>query len=211
MSNNEGKADHDKDEDDNDHDLARERDLLTSLIEKLKCKIDDSKDCNKLLDSSNKTLVDKLKREIKDFKNKNKCLESSNIHFKEANAELAKTNQLMFKDLKKFQVKLDRHHDVNYASKVEIDCAKDKGELISYKMSSEKSFNKYTRKINDLNQMISEMKKELTAHQETIFMMSKENKDQNYFYKTREDKELEIVIALENKIKVLDGIVYKTG
>ncbi|GJW92764.1 hypothetical protein Tco_0172436 [Tanacetum coccineum] len=112
----------DEDEDDNDHDLARERDLLASLIEKLKCEIDESKDHNKLLESSNKTLVDKLKSDIKDFKNKNKSLESSNNHFKEANTELAKNNQLMFKDLKKFQAELDRYHDVNYASKVEIDC-----------------------------------------------------------------------------------------
>ncbi|GJW42780.1 ribonuclease H-like domain-containing protein [Tanacetum coccineum] len=44
-----------------DYDLARERDLLASLIDKLKCEIDDSKNRNKLLESSNKTLVDKLK------------------------------------------------------------------------------------------------------------------------------------------------------
>nr|GEV55666.1 hypothetical protein [Tanacetum cinerariifolium] len=47
--------------DQNDDDLARERDLLASLIDKLKCEIDDSKNHNKLLKSSNKTLVDKLK------------------------------------------------------------------------------------------------------------------------------------------------------
>ncbi|GJX54626.1 hypothetical protein Tco_0282995 [Tanacetum coccineum] len=133
---------------DEDEDLARERDLIASLIEKLKCEIDESKDRNKLLESSNKTLVDKLKSEIKDFKNKNKCLESSNNHFKEANTKLAKNNQLMFKDLKKFQAKLDRYHDVNYASKVEIDCAKAKGELISYKFSLEKSINNILQKIN---------------------------------------------------------------
>ncbi|GJS74836.1 retrovirus-related pol polyprotein from transposon TNT 1-94 [Tanacetum coccineum] len=44
--------------------------------------------------------------------------------------ELSKTNQLMFKDLKKFQAELDKYHDVNYASKVAIDCAKAKGDLI---------------------------------------------------------------------------------
>ncbi|GJT99273.1 hypothetical protein Tco_0164755 [Tanacetum coccineum] len=89
MSNNGGEADQDDDDD-----LARERDLLASLIEKLKCEIDESKDRNKFL--------------------------------------------------KKFQAELDRYHDVNYASKVEIECAKAKGELISYRMSSEKSFNEYT-------------------------------------------------------------------
>ncbi|GJY41328.1 hypothetical protein Tco_0428598, partial [Tanacetum coccineum] len=38
-----------------DDDLARERALRASLIEKLKCEIDDSKNHNKLLESSNKT------------------------------------------------------------------------------------------------------------------------------------------------------------
>ncbi|GJY70109.1 hypothetical protein Tco_0473091 [Tanacetum coccineum] len=81
----------------------------------------------------------------------------------------------------------------------------------SHKMSSKKSFNDYTQKINDLNLTISEMTKELIAHQESISIMSQAKEDQKKFYKTREDKELEKVIALENKIKVLDDIVYKTG
>nr|GEZ89900.1 hypothetical protein [Tanacetum cinerariifolium] len=196
---------------DDDDDLDNERDLLASLIEKLKCEIDDSKNRNKFLKTSNKALVDKLKGKIEDFKTKNKSLESLNHHFKEANNELTKTNQLMFKDLKKFQAELDRYHDVKYASKVEIDCAKAKGDLMSYKTVSENSFNKYTQKINDLNQTISEMKKELFAHQETISIMSQEKAAQIKFYKTREDKEIDKVIALEIKVKVLDNIVYKTG
>nr|GEW49636.1 integrase, catalytic region, zinc finger, CCHC-type, peptidase aspartic, catalytic [Tanacetum cinerariifolium] len=122
MSNNRGQADQDKDDD-----LARERDLLASLIDKLKYEIDESKNHNKLLELSNKNLVDILKGEIEDCKTKNKSLESSNNYFKEANNELSKTNQLMFKDLKKFQAELYRYHDVNYVSKVEIDCAKAKG------------------------------------------------------------------------------------
>ncbi|GJS95986.1 retrovirus-related pol polyprotein from transposon TNT 1-94 [Tanacetum coccineum] len=124
--------DREQDDEDDTDDLAKERDLLASLIEKLKCEIYDSKNRNKFLESSNKALVDKLKGEIKDFKTKNKSLESSNNHFKEANNKLSKTNQLMFKDLKKFQVELDRYHDVNYASKVAIDCAKAKGDLMEY-------------------------------------------------------------------------------
>ncbi|GKC20174.1 hypothetical protein Tco_1022324 [Tanacetum coccineum] len=137
-------------------------------------------------------------------------LESSNNHFIEANNELSKTNQLMFKGLKKFQAELDRYHDVKYASKVAIDCAKAKVDLMSYKIESKKSSNEYTRKINDLNQTILDMKKELFAHQETIFIMSQEKEAQIKFYKTGEDKELDKVIALENKVKVLDDIVYKT-
>nr|GEW78704.1 hypothetical protein [Tanacetum cinerariifolium] len=102
---------------DDDDDLANERDLLASLIEKLKCKIGDSKNRIKFLETSNKALVDKLK----------------------------------------------------------------------------------------------EMKKELFAHQETISIMSQQKEAQIKFHKTCEDKELDKVIALENKVKVLDNIVYKTG
>ncbi|GKE62278.1 retrovirus-related pol polyprotein from transposon TNT 1-94 [Tanacetum coccineum] len=95
-------------ESDDTDELDQERDLLASLIDKLKCEIDDSKKCNKFLESSHKALVDKLK------------------------------------DLKKFQSVLDKYHDIK-------------------------------------------------------------------LYKTREDKELDKVIALENKVKVLNDIVYKTG
>nr|GEX07014.1 hypothetical protein [Tanacetum cinerariifolium] len=41
--------------------------------------------------------------------------------------------------------------------------------------------------------------------------MSQEKEAQKKFYKTREDKEIEKVIDLENKVKVLDDIVYKTS
>ncbi|GJY70691.1 reverse transcriptase domain-containing protein [Tanacetum coccineum] len=80
------------DEQDETDGLDKQRDLLASLIQKLKCEIEDRK---------------------------------------QANNELSKTNQLMFKDLKKFQAELDKYNDVNYASKVEIDCAKAKGDLMS--------------------------------------------------------------------------------
>nr|GEX85047.1 hypothetical protein [Tanacetum cinerariifolium] len=56
--------------DQDDDDLAKERDLLASLIDKLKCEIDDSKNHNKILESLNNTLVDKLKVKIEDFKTK---------------------------------------------------------------------------------------------------------------------------------------------
>ncbi|GJU19423.1 hypothetical protein Tco_1152765 [Tanacetum coccineum] len=102
-----------------DDNLARERDLLASLIEKLKCEINKSKNHNKFLESSNKTLVNKLKGEIEDFINKNKSLQSSNNHFKEANTKLAKNNQLMFKDLKKFQAELDSFVKPEFLKKVQ--------------------------------------------------------------------------------------------
>ncbi|GKE33464.1 hypothetical protein Tco_1452786 [Tanacetum coccineum] len=41
--------------------------------------------------------------------------------------------------------------------------------------------------------------------------MSQAKEAQIKLYKTREDKELDKVIALENKAKVLNDLVYKTG
>nr|GEZ01355.1 hypothetical protein [Tanacetum cinerariifolium] len=55
------------------------------------------------------------------------------------------------------------------------------------------------------------MKDKLSAHQETISILSQEKEAQIKLYKTREDTELDKIIALENKVKVLDNIVYKTG
>nr|GEW73209.1 hypothetical protein [Tanacetum cinerariifolium] len=111
------------DQNDDDNDLANERELIASLIEKLKCEIDDSKNCNKFLKTSNKILVEKLKGEIDDFKNKNKSLESSNNRFKEANNKLSKTNKLLYDDFKKSEAELARRDSMEYASKVELDCA----------------------------------------------------------------------------------------
>nr|GFA84889.1 hypothetical protein [Tanacetum cinerariifolium] len=55
------------------------------------------------------------------------------------------------------------------------------------------------------------MKKELLAHQEIISILSQLKEAQIKLYKTRKDKELDKVIALENKVKVLNNIVHKTG
>nr|GEZ76263.1 retrovirus-related Pol polyprotein from transposon TNT 1-94 [Tanacetum cinerariifolium] len=53
-------------------------------------------------------------------------------------------------------------------------------------------------------------KEKLCAHQETISILSQQKEAQLKLYKTCEDNELDKVIALENKVKVLDNIVYKT-
>nr|GEW68387.1 hypothetical protein [Tanacetum cinerariifolium] len=50
------------DQNDEDADLAKERGLLASLIEKLKCEIDETKNRNTILETSNKVLVEKLKK-----------------------------------------------------------------------------------------------------------------------------------------------------
>nr|GFA66510.1 hypothetical protein [Tanacetum cinerariifolium] len=117
------------DQNDDDNDLAKERELLASLIEKLKCEIDESKNRNKFLETSNKVLIEKLKGEIEDFKNKNKCLESSNNFFKEANNRLSETNNLLCVDYKKSEAELARRNSKEYASHMELECAKVRDEV----------------------------------------------------------------------------------
>nr|GFB59633.1 hypothetical protein [Tanacetum cinerariifolium] len=102
---------------DEDVDLAKERELLASLISKLKCEIDESKNRNTLLETSNKVLVEKLKSEIAYFKNKNKTLT-------EANNKLSKENDLLFADLMKSKAELKRRDSIEYATEMEFECAK---------------------------------------------------------------------------------------
>nr|GEY64471.1 hypothetical protein [Tanacetum cinerariifolium] len=200
------------DQNDDDNDLAKERELLASLIKKLKCEIDESKNHNKFLETSNKVLIEKLKceidesknhnkfletsnkvlienlkGEIEDFKTKNKSLESSNNFFKEANNKLSETNNLLYADYKKSGAELARRNSSEYASQMELECAKVRGDLLSYKMDYHKSCNKYTETINALNQTISKMKDKLFAHQETISILSKREEAQIKLYKTQED------------------------
>nr|GFB56226.1 hypothetical protein [Tanacetum cinerariifolium] len=192
------------DQNDEDVDLAEERELLASLIEKLKFEIDESKNRNTFLETSNKVLVEKLKSELEDFRNKNKSLT-------EANNKLSKENDLLFTDFMKSKAELKRRDSIEYATKMELECAKVKGDFLSYKMESQRSCNKYTQTINDLNQTISEMNNKLSAHQDTISVLKQQKDAQIKLYKSCEDKEIEKVIDLENKVKVLDNIVYKTG
>nr|GFA35792.1 integrase, catalytic region, zinc finger, CCHC-type, peptidase aspartic, catalytic [Tanacetum cinerariifolium] len=175
--------------------------------------IDQNDDDNDLAkeQTSNKVLIEKLKGEIEDFKTKNKSLESSNNFFKEANNKLSETNNLLYADYKNSEAELARCNSTEYVSQMELECAKVRGDLLSYKMDYHKSCNKYTETINALNQTISEMKNKLSAHQENISILSKQMEAQINLYKTREDKELDKVSELENKVKVLDNIVYKTG
>ncbi|GJR02818.1 hypothetical protein Tco_0525802 [Tanacetum coccineum] len=136
----------------------------------------DSKNRNKFLELSNKELVDKLKGEIEDFKTKNKSLESSNNHFKEANNKLSKTNQLMFKDLKKFQAELDKYNDVNYASKVEIDCAKAKGDLIFAKPEFLKKAQRANPRLYDIGCYNDNLALMLARESEKMIRLDKESR-----------------------------------
>nr|GFB89271.1 hypothetical protein [Tanacetum cinerariifolium] len=78
---------------------------------------------------------------------------------------------------------------------------------MEHKRYSEKD----THTINGLNQTVSELQHKLSVHQDTISILKQQIDAQIKLYKTREDKDIEKVIDLENKVKVLDNIVYKTG
>nr|GEY83333.1 retrovirus-related Pol polyprotein from transposon TNT 1-94 [Tanacetum cinerariifolium] len=117
-------------------------------------------------------------RKIEDFKNKNKSLESSNNYFKEANNKLSETNNLLYADYKKSEAKLARRNSREYASQMELECAKVRGDFFIIQ--------------NGISKVIH-------------------NRKRIKLYKTRKDKERDKVIALENKVKVLDNNVYKTG
>ncbi|GJX79567.1 hypothetical protein Tco_0327716 [Tanacetum coccineum] len=82
-----------RDDQDETDDLDQERDFLASLIQKLKCEIDDSKNRNKFLESSNKELVDKLNCELRVQKLRLKDIESS-ITFQRSKHECSKDNSV---------------------------------------------------------------------------------------------------------------------
>nr|GEZ46062.1 hypothetical protein [Tanacetum cinerariifolium] len=87
------------DQNDEDVDFAKERELLASLIAKLKCEIDESKN---------------RKSEIADFKNKNKSLT-------EANNKLSEVNDQLYADFKKLKAELQRRNCIEYASEMELE------------------------------------------------------------------------------------------
>nr|GEX20651.1 integrase, catalytic region, zinc finger, CCHC-type, peptidase aspartic, catalytic [Tanacetum cinerariifolium] len=107
---------------------------------------------------------------------------NKNKSLTEANDKLSKENDLLFADFKKSKAELKRHDSIAYASEMELECAK-----------------------------VKELKNKLSAHQDTISILNQQKDAQIKLYKSREDKEIEKVIDLENKVKVLDNIVYKTG
>nr|GEY07761.1 hypothetical protein [Tanacetum cinerariifolium] len=117
-------------------------------------------------------------------------------------------------DLEKFHVFLKEEMvaDLRYFNSLELE-----GDSLRSQLETQKTlfFNEIGRLSSeyyyaDHMNAILEIKKKLCAHQETISILSQAKEAQIKLYKTHEDKELDKVIALEKKVKVLDIIVYKT-
>ncbi|GJU73274.1 hypothetical protein Tco_1264679 [Tanacetum coccineum] len=107
MCSDEGEADQD--------DIDKEHVLLASLIEKLKCEIDENKKQNKSLETSNKA-------------------------FQEANKELGVINMALSNDIDKVQLEIVWHIDMKCVKDAKNDCAKAYGLLAQQKASSEKEY-----------------------------------------------------------------------
>nr|GEW13735.1 retrovirus-related Pol polyprotein from transposon TNT 1-94 [Tanacetum cinerariifolium] len=100
--------------------------------------------------------------------------------------------------------------DDDLANEREIEDFKNKNKSLE---SSNNRFKEENNKLSETNKLLyNDFKKsqaELERRNDVEYASKK--KAQIKLYKTREDKELDNVIALENKVKVLDNIVYKTG
>nr|GEZ40766.1 hypothetical protein [Tanacetum cinerariifolium] len=84
-------------------------------------------------------------------------------------------------------------------------------EKLKCEIDESKNRNKFLETSNKMELECAKVRDKLSAHQETISILSKQKEAQTKLYKTREDKELDKVIELENKVKVLDNIIYKIG
>nr|GEU54437.1 hypothetical protein [Tanacetum cinerariifolium] len=100
--------------------------------------------------------------------------------------------------------------DADVVNKHEIEDFKNKNKSLE---SSNNHFKEANNKLYETNNLLyADFKKsqeELARRNDVEYASKKEA--QIKLYKTREDNELDKVIALENKVKVLDNIVYKTG
>nr|GFA01327.1 hypothetical protein [Tanacetum cinerariifolium] len=113
--------------------------------------------------------------EITDFKTKNKSLT-------EANNKLSEVNAHLYADYKKSKDELKRRNTAEYATEMELKCAK-----------------------------LRELQHKLSAHQDTISVLKQQKDAQIKLYKTREDKDIEKVIDLENKVKDLKAQLQDKG
>nr|GFA32814.1 integrase, catalytic region, zinc finger, CCHC-type, peptidase aspartic, catalytic [Tanacetum cinerariifolium] len=124
----------------------------------------------------------------------------------------------LYADYKKSKDELKRRNTVEYATKMKLTCAKLRGELLTNEMERKRYSEKDTHDSDEVIRLekesrlrVLELQNKLFAHQDTISVLKQQKDAQIKLYKTREDKDIEKVIDLENKVKVLDNIVYKTG
>nr|GEX43655.1 hypothetical protein [Tanacetum cinerariifolium] len=122
---------------------------------------------------------------------------------KKINKELKKANMSLYSEL-------TRYKESNYVKESDIKFARTYGLLNEQKAKLDKSCSEAGFQVFDIKQKFSELEKQLLAHINKILTLQYEKDEQKKFYKTREDKEIERVICLENQVKSLNDNVYKT-
>ncbi|GJU22755.1 hypothetical protein Tco_1156097, partial [Tanacetum coccineum] len=123
---------------------------------------------------------------------------------KKINKELKKANTSLYS-------KLMRYKESNYVKEDDTKIARSYGLAKEQKGKLEKYCSEAAFQVFDIKQKFSELEEQLLAHKNTISTLQYEKDEQKKFYKTREDKEMERVICLENEVKYLNDIVYKTA
>ncbi|GJS39852.1 retrovirus-related pol polyprotein from transposon TNT 1-94 [Tanacetum coccineum] len=135
------------------------------------------------------SLIEQMKIEIDGSKQNNKCLESANKALREANTFL--NNELK------------RYKESDFVKNIKLKCAKAYGLLAEQNFKFDQSFSAYTKNIINLNQKLSELENELSAHKRTISTISFQKEEQEKFFKTHEDKEIEkVIISPDMKILI---------
>nr|GFB88129.1 hypothetical protein [Tanacetum cinerariifolium] len=110
------------------------------------------------------------------FKNKNKSLT-------EANNKLSEVNAHLYADYKKSKAELQRRNTIEYASEMELECAK-----------------------------VRELKEKLSAHQDTISILKQQKDAQIKLYKTHEDKDIEksLIWKIKSRLSHISTGTQKT-
>ncbi|GJZ71621.1 hypothetical protein Tco_0635472 [Tanacetum coccineum] len=104
------------------------------------------------------SLTEQMKLEINESKKINKTLESSNKVLQKVNMSLGN--------------ELEKYRNMTCVKDVEFECAKAYALLEEQRIKSKKPFDAYTLKIHDLNQKLSKLEKQASAHQTTISTLS---------------------------------------
>nr|GEX90285.1 hypothetical protein [Tanacetum cinerariifolium] len=180
---------------DDDDDLANERDLLAFLIKKLKCEIDDNKKTKVSLVFKEEMIADlryinSLELEVDSLKSQ---LETQKTQFLNEIDRLSR--EYYYAD--HMNAILGVYTELDEVTNLQCDyletlekCGCLEKELSKSKMMS-KSFEALQKHAINLELDLQQMKDKLSAHQETISILSQQKEAQIKLYKTREDKELE--------------------
>ncbi|GJR35610.1 retrovirus-related pol polyprotein from transposon TNT 1-94 [Tanacetum coccineum] len=184
MCDNEGTADQ------NDEESEDKCVLLASLIANLKLDVDENKKSQKQLKKANTSLTQELEKSKQDLK-------ISKQDFSYCKSE--------FEKYKMFQT---NHKD---KEKAELKCEKTLGLLEETKRLHNESSKTQSYTTFCVKEANTKLVNHISTHESKISQILKENEQMKKDFKERENKDIDKLITLENQIKFLTNVVYKTG